>query len=233
MPDAYSRGGGSGRLRTGYGTLYDPLPYTADVVLALAAKGLIDLAARAFDRDKDQRYAEQRAQTIAMAEAILHTPIADMADTIARRLTDSLRAATDAIVQIIIFAAWDAGTGEAGEDAARAGCAIEKTWLGIPDTRIRDSHRHLHNTTVPLGAVFHGLDGDLRYPHDPAAPPSETMRCRCRLAVHPAGAAPEAYDGALPLVPSQVAEYQRWRDAAIRRSLADLLRLHLERRRAA
>lgn len=209
-----SRGGGAGFGGHGDSANYKPTPYTPAVILALIDAGLIAAIRRELDRARDMAWIEQRLQAIAQAEALAHAKIKDMAAAIARRLTISINGAMDTAAQATLYGAWDAGMYEAGEDAARAGWDVEKTWLGIPDSRIRDSHRHLHNTTLPLLDLFHGFAGDLRYPHDSRAPAAEIMRCRCRLAVHPAGQAPKAFDGLL--LPSETAAYQRWRDAAIR-----------------
>lgn len=211
-------GGGTrgwGARRNGHDANYQPpQPYTPGVVLALIDAGLIAAIRRELERYRDMAWIEQRLQAIAQAEALAHAKIKDMAAAIARRLTISISGAMDTAAQATLYGAWDAGMYEAGEDAVRAGWDVEKTWLGIPDSRIRDSHRHLHNTTLPLHELFHGFAGDLRYPHDPRAPAAEIMRCRCRLAVHPAGQAPKAFDGLL--LPSETAAYQRWRDEAIR-----------------
>ena len=49
------------------------------------------------------------------------------------------------------------------------------------------------------------------------------------MAVHPAGKAPKGFDGLL--MPRERAEYQKWRDAAIRKAGADLIQMHKRRRR--
>lgn len=216
-----SRGGGAGRGRRNY----RPLPYTQDVVTALAAAKLIHLALKTLNRAKDMRFIEKRLQSICNAAALMHMPVKDIPKHAADGLIHSVSGAMDATAEAVIRGAYDTGVYQAGLDARREGIDIEKTWLGIPDTRIRESHRHLHNTTVPLDGLFYGFSGTLRYPHDPRAPAAETYRCRCRLAVHRAGSAPKAYDGPA-LLPTQVAAYQKWRDDAIKAAGDDLLKLH-------
>ena len=65
------------------------------------------------------------------------------------------------------------GTLEAGN--------IKRKWVAAKDNRVRDSHRHLNGTVVKFGEVFHGKNGDLRFPGDPKAPASETVQCRCTV----------------------------------------------------
>lgn len=57
-----------------------------------------------------------------------------------------------------------------------------KTWRNAADGRVRPTHQHgsLGGQTVPLDQPFISASGArLRYPHDPAAPTSETLGCRC------------------------------------------------------
>lgn len=223
-----TRGGGTGRLRTNT-PHYDPLPYTAAIVATLSASGLIVIGGRSLNLRKDIAYIQKRIQSIVNAEALMHTAPTAMPGRIAHAIADSLQDATEATAQNMIFAAWDSGVYEAGIDFVRDGNEAEKTWLGIPDNRIRDSHRHLHNTTIPYTELFHGFYGTLRYPHDPKAPAAETMRCRCRLAIHIKGHGPVAYDGLL--LPSQTDAYRQWRDDAIRAAGRDLLKQHERRQR--
>ena len=56
-----------------------------------------------------------------------------------------------------------------------------KRWVTVSDTRVRDSHRILHGRTARINGSFQTVGGRLRYPHDPRAPLSETINCRCSL----------------------------------------------------
>ena len=58
---------------------------------------------------------------------------------------------------------------------------IVKTWRGIPDQSIRDSHRDATGQTVHLIESFRVGDDTLRYPNDPQGSPKETRGCRCRI----------------------------------------------------
>lgn len=62
-----------------------------------------------------------------------------------------------------------------------AGVVAQKTWKSTLDDRVRDTHRAANgqvrfaNEPFLIGAAL------LQYPCDPAAPPEETINCRCRL----------------------------------------------------
>ncbi|MGL5816668.1 MAG: phage portal protein [Phycicoccus sp.] len=64
---------------------------------------------------------------------------------------------------------------------------VVKTWRGIPDASIRDTHRAATGQTVALGESFTVGASLLAYPGDPAGPPSETRGCRCRVEYRWAG----------------------------------------------
>jgi len=58
----------------------------------------------------------------------------------------------------------------------------KKTWRSQEDARVRDTHRVLDRTTVPLAAPFVSPSGaKLRFPGDPRAPLAEVANCRCYL----------------------------------------------------
>lgn len=65
------------------------------------------------------------------------------------------------------------------EQVKASGFQAEKTWLATGDTRTRPTHKNANGQTVPLEQDYKvggiGMDG----PHDPTAPPSETIQCRC------------------------------------------------------
>lgn len=78
--------------------------------------------------------------------------------------------AASAVVNATIFAA----TSAAGW--------TRKTWISQEDSRVRDSHRALDRTSVPMDKPFVSPSGaKLRFPGDPRAPIEETANCRCFL----------------------------------------------------
>jgi HK97 family phage portal protein len=76
--------------------------------------------------------------------------------------------------------AYNAGTHFAAERAAK-GRSVRKQWLSRSDERVRSAHRTLHGKAVPIDEAFSVRGVPLRFPGDPAAPPSLSMNCRCRL----------------------------------------------------
>jgi len=78
--------------------------------------------------------------------------------------------AAQAVVNATIFAS-----------VAAAGWT-RKTWMSQEDSRVRDTHRALDRTSVPMASPFVSPSGaKLRFPGDPRAPIAEVAQCRCFL----------------------------------------------------
>lgn len=202
------------------------LPITASIVAGLVAAGIIKLNRRKVKRRKDIAYIEQRIQSSVIAAIYQDVTVEDMPKDVSRRVTNGRKYEIKAFAQAAIYGASDSGAYYAGLEAEKSGLELEKTWLGIMDVHIRPSHKHLHGTTIPMHELFHGYHGTLKYPHDPSAPPQETYRCRCRMVVHLKGKSPGEYSRRL--LPTQTAEYRKWRDQQIRRAggEVELAKLH-------
>lgn len=62
------------------------------------------------------------------------------------------------------------------------GLRATKEWLAANDDRTRASHRAVDGTVVDMDEKFTVGGWPLDFPHDPTAPPEETINCRCTLA---------------------------------------------------
>jgi len=58
---------------------------------------------------------------------------------------------------------------------------LYKTWRTMGDAKVRESHRDLDGTTVPVNSPFITDGIPLRFPRDPLSPPGLTINCRCYL----------------------------------------------------
>ena len=60
--------------------------------------------------------------------------------------------------------------------------ALVRTWITAADERVRGSHRAMMGQQRGFDETFtSGVGNRLRFPGDPNAPASETVRCRCVL----------------------------------------------------
>lgn len=108
----------------------------------------------------------------------------------ARGLTpEQTRATIRAALHYDSWQTWTARTAElvAGYavEAAKAsavsaaGGVWSKTWISELDSEVRPTHMEAHGQTVPASGVFIVGGWPMRIPHDPNAPISETINCRC------------------------------------------------------
>lgn len=66
--------------------------------------------------------------------------------------------------------------------AAKRGIFFEKEWVSVMDDKTRGSHILLDGTIIRYNEKFLTSNGnELRFPCDPAAPPSEVYNCRCAM----------------------------------------------------
>lgn len=196
--------------------------------ITLAIVGLLEilLNRRKLKKKADIQYNEQRLQSAISGALMRDVRIEGLAKDVAQRMSHARMNEMVSAARVSVYGASDYGAYMAGLEAEKEGIEIEKTWLSIMDLRVRPSHKGLHGDTIPLHKKFHGLYGDLRYPHDPDAPPQEIYRCRCRMVVHIAGRSPGTYSRFL--LPWETIEYRKWRDRQILKSGSEieLARLH-------
>lgn len=120
----------------------------------------------------------------------LQTPQAAMQNT--RDLLGGGRKAASraqAIVRTEVGRNYSLATLLGTEDAAQFVPGLLKMWLHAPagsSKTIRPAHVAMHGHTVEVNGYFWFPGGQLRCPHDPLGPASETVHCKCRMiSYHP------------------------------------------------
>ncbi|MEU1852924.1 phage minor head protein [Streptomyces sp. NPDC019990] len=81
--------------------------------------------------------------------------------------------------------AWNTATLGAARDATGAPAPIVKQWITRRDDRVREDHADVNGTIRLLDEQFTVGGFKMDAPHDPTAPASQVVNCRCILAVHP------------------------------------------------
>ncbi|MGY3199719.1 phage minor head protein [Streptomyces sp. TE5632] len=81
--------------------------------------------------------------------------------------------------------AWNSAVLGAARDATGTPAPIVKQWLTRRDTRVRDDHANANGQIRLLDEDFTVGGVQMTAPHDPAAPASQVVNCRCVLSVHP------------------------------------------------
>ncbi|GGQ50126.1 hypothetical protein GCM10010250_22160 [Streptomyces althioticus] len=81
--------------------------------------------------------------------------------------------------------AWNYAVLGAARDATGADRPLVKQWLTRRDTRVREDHAAANGQTRLLDEDFTVGGVQMAAPHDPDAPASQVVNCRCFLVVHP------------------------------------------------
>lgn len=213
------------------GRKIDVLPYTEKVVLEMVDAGMIRLNMKAINENKDKRWCVSKVHSAVSSIGIHQFKFDRLAEYLANRIAGGTEKSMHSVAETVIRGQYDDSLYEIGEEVAKYGVPIDKTWLAIMDMNVRDSHKHLNNTTVPINATFMSYHGPIRFPHDPQAAAEEICGCRCRLAVHVRGKAPKYFKNRI--LPTETTAYRKWRDQTISElgGEVELIRMHLERRR--
>lgn len=104
-------------------------------------------------------------------------------NAITGRLSDSyLLLRGETIARTEMLTALAESQKEAYEQAIASGAVnrqdIRKIWRATRDNRTRDTHRHVDSESVGMDERF---SNGLLYPHEPGAPASEVVNCRCSV----------------------------------------------------
>lgn len=213
------------------GRKIDALPYTERAVLAMVDAGMIRLNMKTINENKDKRWCVSKVHSAVSSVGARQIKFDRLAAYLANRIAGGMEKSMHSVAETVVRGQYDDSLYETGEEVARYGVPIDKTWLAIMDMNVRDSHRHLNNTTVPINATFMSYHGPIRFPHDPQAAAEEICGCRCRLAVHVRGKAPKYFKNRI--LPTETTAYREWRDRAISElgGEVELIRMHMERRK--
>lgn len=102
-------------------------------------------------------------------------------EAIARRIRTEAMPMSRLRAHVIARTETHTAAGWANEQAAsEADVELLKEWVATADSRTRESHLDADGQTVAMGLPFDVGGYRLMYPGDPAAPPGETVMCRCQ-----------------------------------------------------
>lgn len=139
---------------------------------------------KVFDMGRrDKRFDRTIAKAIEAEKPVPAEMIERMTARYSDRLLD-LRGTT--IARTEGMAAFNEATVEAYRQAIDKGAVreadLQKKWIAVGDGRTRHTHMAMNGQQVGFGGMFQSPSGaTLRYPHDPDAPASEKVNCRCRM----------------------------------------------------
>lgn len=107
--------------------------------------------------------------------------IPEIAKRIARQVGSDNMEAMTRYARTAMTGAQSAGRWETMHEAQQRGINVKKQWMAHLDSKTRDSHRNLDWQIAEVDEPFHSDFGEIMYPGDFQAHPSDVYNCRCRL----------------------------------------------------
>jgi len=108
-------------------------------------------------------------------------PIPKLADRLQSCIPGMNRASAIRAARTAVTGAQNAGRMDSYRAAEEMGIQLKKQWRAPLDGRTRHAHQLLDGQTQQQDKPFHSALGDILYPGDPAAAPSNVYNCRCTL----------------------------------------------------
>ncbi len=103
----------------------------------------------------------------------------ELADKILESLEEGGKTRANAIARTEGTGLLSAGRQASQEELQQLGIAKRKTWTGIEDQSIRDTHEEANGQSVPIDEMFDVGGEQALYPGDQALSPENRINCRC------------------------------------------------------
>jgi hypothetical protein len=183
VADTYLSGALWAWIRTDGVTIPDDVAATWAAVLNEAATDDLLYVSNRIVGATDAMWAEVRdsiASLVGRPDAMpadIYTEVQAIGDYSARR--------TETIVRTETVGAYNRGQQRAAGALVELGYGpTRKEWLATGDARTRPDHIEANGQIVPFDEPFIVGGVPMTGPHDPAAPPSLTVNCRCTILFH-------------------------------------------------
>ncbi len=138
-------------------------------------------AKRAVKRGIDLKWGKQQITAQITSGILQGESIKYLADRLQTNIPNMNRTSAIRAARTAVTGAQNAGRMDSYAAAEDMGIRLKKQWLATLDNRTRHAHRLLDGQTQDRDKPFHSELGDIMYPGDPNANPSNVYNCRCTL----------------------------------------------------
>ena len=152
----------------------------ADTVKNLAQADKSLLPYKEIDPTKDIPWNMQKINSEVLQGVMLGDSIPDIAKRI-KHVEEMNKVAAIRSARTIVTGAENKGRQDSYARAAADGIIMEKEWLAAIDSRTRHVHALLNGQRTKVEKPFHSELGDIMFPGDPSAHPSNVYNCRCTM----------------------------------------------------
>lgn len=138
-------------------------------------------AKRAVKRGIDLKWGKQQITAQITSGILQGEGIKHLADRLQTNIPNMNRTSAIRAARTAVTGAQNAGRMDSYAAAEGMGIKLKKRWLSTLDNRTRHAHALLDGQTQPNDKPFHSILGDIMFPGDPNAAPSNVYNCRCTL----------------------------------------------------
>ena len=155
----------------------------ADVIKNLATKDKTLLPYKYLDGKKDVRWNTKKVNSAVLQGILQGESIPKMAKRL-QSVTEMNKVSAIRNARTSVTSAECKARQDGFERAAKNGIEQEREWIATNDYRTRHVHRLLDGQTVGVDEPFRSELGNIMYPGDPSAHPSNVYNCRCTVISH-------------------------------------------------
>ena len=153
----------------------------ADTVRNLALSDETLLPYKYIDGKKDIRWNTKKVNAEVLQGILQGESIPDIAKRLSN-VTEMNKAAAIRNARTSVTSAECKGRQDSYIRATNDGIILKREWIATNDGRTRHSHRLLDGQIAEVDKPFKSELGDIMYPGDPEADPSNVYNCRCTIA---------------------------------------------------
>ena len=151
-----------------------------NVIDRLTTAKLLGLPFKEIDIEKDKQWNMKKINAELLQAIESGDSIGKMSERLVR-VTDMNKSASIRNARTMTTAFENLGRLDGMKKMQDNGIALQKEWLATMDDKTRDSHAELNGQKADINEPFHSSLGDIMYPGDPSAEPSNFYNCRCTL----------------------------------------------------
>lgn len=151
-----------------------------NVIKRLTTAKLLDLPFKEIDIEKDKKWNAKKINAELLQAIENGESISKMSERL-MKVTDMDKTAAIRNARTMTTAFENLGRLDGMKKMQDNGIALQKEWLATMDDKTRDSHAELNGQKANIDEPFHSSLGDIMFPGDPNAEPSNYYNCRCIL----------------------------------------------------
>lgn len=136
---------------------------------------------RAVKRGIDLKWGKQQITAQVTSGILQGESIKNLADRLQTNIPNMNRTSAIRAARTAVTGAQNAGRLDSYLQAESMGIQLKKRWLSTLDGRTRHAHQLLDGQVQPNEKPFRSILGDIMFPGDPSAAPTNVYNCRCTL----------------------------------------------------